>query len=167
MRKFSLISLAVLAALSVTSVSQAAEMVKLDDGDNGPYRKSVTIQGTNPDGTAPEYLSNQAANGRVDSVIASNAGSGAISYIKNEGKGQNLSIGSLTLEKGSAEKPTIATLEFWGKNPSVNQTITVENVQIAEYGVLRIQEGKQSSSDNQANPQSSNINIANLNMGGG
>lgn len=167
MRKFSLISLAVLAALSVTSVSQAAEMVKLDDGDNGPYRKSVTIQGTNPDGTAPEYLSNQAADGRVDSVIASNAGSGAISYIKNEGKGQNLSIGSLTLEKGSAEKPTIATLEFWGKDNSVDQTITVENVQIAEYGVLRIQEGKQSSSDNQANPRSSNINIANLNMGGG
>lgn len=165
MRKFSLISLAVLAALSVTSFSQAAEMVKLDDGDNGPYRKSVTIQGTNPDGTAPEYLSNQAANGRVDSVIASNAGSGTISYIKNEGKGQNLSIGSLTLEKGSELKPTIATLEFWGKDDSVDQTITVENVQIAEYGVLRIQEGKQSSSDNQANPQSSNINIANLNMG--
>lgn len=163
MRKFSLISLAVLAALSVTSVSQAAEMVKLDDGD--PYRESVTIQGTNPDGTAPEYLSNQAADGRVDSVIASNAGSDTISYIKNEGKGQNLSIGSLTLEKGSAEKPTIATLEFWGKDNSVVQTITVENVQIAEYGVLRIQEGKQSSSDNQANPKSSNINIANLNMG--
>ena len=165
MRKFSLISLAVLAALSVTSVSQAAEMVKLDDGDNGPYRESVTIQGTNPDGTAPEYLSNQAANGRVDSVIASNAGSGTISYIKNEGKGQNLSIGSLTLEKGSADKPTIATLEFWGKDDSVDQTITVENVQIAEYGVLRIQEGKQFFSDNQANPKSSNINIANLNMG--
>ena len=165
MRKFSLISLAVLAALSVTSVSQAAEMVKLDDGDNGPYRESVTIQGTNPDGTAPEYLSNQAANGRVDSVIASNAGSGTISYIKNEGEGQNLSIGSLTLEKGSADKPTIATLEFWGKDYSVDQTITVENVQIAEYGVLRIQEGKQSSSGDQANPHSSNINIANLNMG--
>lgn len=165
MRKFSLISLAVLAALSVTSVSQAAGMVKLDDGDNGPYRESVTIQGTNPDGTAPEYLSNQAANGRVDSVIASNAGSSTISYIKNEGKGQNLSIGSLTLEKGSADKPTIATLEFWGKDDSVDQTITVENVQIAEYGVLRIQEGKQFLSDNQANPKSSNINIANLNMG--
>ena len=165
MRKFSLISLAVLAALSVTSVSQAAGMVKLDDGDNGPYRESVTIQGTDPDGTAPEYLSNQAANGRVDSVIASNAGSSTISYIKNEGKGQNLSIGSLTLEKGSADKPTIATLEFWGKDDSVDQTITVENVQIAEYGVLRIQEGKQFLSDNQANPKSSNINIANLNMG--
>lgn len=165
MRKISLISVAVLAALSVTSVSHAAGMVKLDDGDNGPYRESVTIQGTNPDGTAPEYLSNQAANGRVDSVIASNAGSSTISYIKNEGKGQNLSIGSLTLEKGSADKPTIATLEFWGKDDSVDQTITVENVQIAEYGVLRIQEGKQFFSDNQANPKSSNINIANLNMG--
>lgn len=165
MRKISLISVAVLAALSVTSVSHAAGMVKLDDGDNGPYRESVTIQGTNPDGTAPEYLSNQAANGRVDSVIASNAGSSTISYIKNEGKGQNLSIGSLTLEKGSADKPTIATLEFWGKDDSVDQTITVENVQIAEYGVLRIQEGKQFLSDNQANPKSSNINIANLNMG--
>lgn len=165
MRKISLISVAVLAALSVTSVSHAAGMVKLDDGDNGPYRESVTIQGTNPDGTAPEYLSNQAANGRVDSVIASNAGSSTISYIKNEGKGQNLSIGSLTLKKGSADKPTIATLEFWGKDDSVDQTITVENVQIAEYGVLRIQEGKQFFSDNQANPKSSNINIANLNMG--
>ena len=138
MKKLSLISLAVLTAFSYVATSQAA--VTLNDADN--YRQSVTIDPINPD-ESNDYLSNQATNGRVDEVIASNAGSSDISYVKNEGKGKTLSIEHLILENGSEEKPTIATLEFWGKDNTVDQKFLVGKVDVGEYAVLRIQEGKQ------------------------
>lgn len=160
MKKLSLISLAVLTAFSYVATSQAA--VTLNDADN--YRQSVTIDPINPD-ESNDYLSNQATNGRVDEVIASNAGSSDISYVKNEGKGKTLSIEHLILENGSEEKPTIATLEFWGKDNTVDQKFLVGKVDVGEYAVLRIQEGKQFLSSNKADPRSSSIEIDELNLG--
>ena len=159
MRK-TLLAAAVLAAFSLGA--NAAGFTLTNDA---PYLADVTINPIDPD-NSKDYLSNQAVSGSVDQVTASNAGSSKVSYIKNEGAGQSLSIGTLNLVDGTKDVPTIATVEFWGKDNTVDQSISIGTVNVGSNAVLRIQEGKQFlSSTNVANPKSSTISITTLNLG--
>lgn len=164
MKKLSLVSVAVAATLLTTSWSASAAQ-RYDVTDSNPNLDSATISGIL--GSGRDYLSSTAKNGHVGEVFAEPSISFLVSYIKMEGKSETLTIDTLTLRDGeSTSRPTITTIEFWGKDNQTAQSVSLGTVNVGKFGVVRIQEGiAGSDSSNVANPKSSSVAIGTLNLG--
>lgn len=134
MRKFSLISTAVMLAIA-SSASFALTT------ENGPYtlKADEQLDAITVVGGSNKQLQTQASseNGFVNQVTMTENNLLASSYIKHFGT--NLQINSLEVEQGQGFLYGVGTLEFWGTGGK-KQHIEINNVSLGENSFLKIQE---------------------------